>query len=182
MEKWKPLDGFFGLYEVSDKGRIKSVSKVGSKREFYLKQQVDKNGYMAVRLSKGNKKFQTTVHRAVAKAFVDNSERKPCVNHKDGDKKNNCAENLEWVTYSENTKHAWANGLIDRERGVAACRRNIEKARDKQRKAVMRSDGKIYRSIADAAASVGVDRSVVSRVLAGKKGKVTAGGYRWTYV
>lgn len=59
MEKWKPLDGFFGLYEVSDKWRIKSVSKVGSKREFFLKQQVDKNGYMAVRLSKGNKKFQT---------------------------------------------------------------------------------------------------------------------------
>ena len=65
------------------------------------------NGYKAIQVF--NKIYY--VHRLVGKAFIPNPERKPCINHKDGNKLNNCVDNLEWVTYSENNKHAYEKGL-----------------------------------------------------------------------
>ena len=76
----------------------------------------NRNQYRAVLLS--NKidgksvQRQEYIHRLVAEAFLPNPERKPCVNHKDGDKLNNNVDNLEWVTYSENITHAYAEGLL----------------------------------------------------------------------
>lgn len=74
-----------------------------------------------VRLSKGYKvcnlynqkgrEKTVKVHRLLAICFIPNPENKPCVNHKDGDRSNNNLSNLEWVTYSENTQHAWDTGL-----------------------------------------------------------------------
>lgn len=66
-------------------------------------------GYEKVNLSKNNKTYTEWVHRLVAITFIENKEGKPEVNHKDGNRKNNTVENLEWVTRSENQKHSFTH-------------------------------------------------------------------------
>lgn len=73
---------------------------------------IGENGYKYYRLSKDNKKKMFYAHRLVAEAFIENPNNLPVVNHKDGNKANNNVDNLEWVTYSENTNHAHKNNLI----------------------------------------------------------------------
>ena len=82
-----------------------------------LKQRLNRDGYSVVELWKENKKTVYTVHRFVAKAFIPNPDNRPCVNHKDGNKANNKVENLEWVTYSQNTIHAFELGLMKAKQG-----------------------------------------------------------------
>lgn len=181
-EIWVQLKDFEGLYEISNFGRIKSLPKKGSGKEFILKQAQDKCGYKKVRLSKDNKKYSILVHRAVAATFIPNLENKPQVNHKNGDKTNNNASNLEWVTNSENQKHAIHNNLVDNKKLIEHVNTIRKKSIEKTSVKIRRSDGVVYNSISEAANDVGVDRSVISRVLSGVKGKRTAGGYGWEYV
>lgn len=82
-----------------------------------LAQRLNRDGYSVVELWKENKKTVYAVHRFVAKAFIPNPENLPCVNHKDGNKANNKVENLEWVTYSQNTIHAFELGLMKAKQG-----------------------------------------------------------------
>jgi hypothetical protein len=111
-EIWKPILGYEGLYEISNKARVKSLSRIVSCRNKYesllpeklLKQGCTK-GYFHVSLAKNsiNKIFK--VHRLVAIAFISNPENKYTVNHKDLNSRNNFVENLEWNTSAENTHH-----------------------------------------------------------------------------
>ena len=102
---WKPIKGYEGLYEVSDKGQVRN-----SKGQLKTLKK-DKDGYYKVCLSKNSKKRPYFVHRLVAEAFIHNKDNKPVVNHIDGNKTNNRVANLEWVTRSENDKHAFRLGL-----------------------------------------------------------------------
>jgi uncharacterized protein YerC len=124
VETWKDIEGYEGLYQVSNLGRIKSFDKtimvkiknqnIVTKKGKILKPNNNNNsGYNKVTLSKEGTNKPFTIHRLVAKAFIDNPENKPFVNHKDGNKLNNCVSNLEWVSLKENTQHAFENGLCD---------------------------------------------------------------------
>lgn len=101
MEKWLPISNYEGLYEVSNHGRIK-----GLKTGRILKYNLLKAGYMSVALSKNGKVKRRTVHTIVAEAFVPNPNNLPVVDHKDDDKLNNLASNLQWVTKQYNTGKA----------------------------------------------------------------------------
>lgn len=118
-QMWKYIPGFEGQYMANENGMIKSVkrtitSKTGQKYtlpEKILKQNKNKNGYMLVQLSKNGKIKGIYVHRIVAILFIPNPNNLPTVNHKDGNKQNCNAENLEWTSYSQNNQHAYDTGL-----------------------------------------------------------------------
>lgn len=112
METWIDVKDYEGLYQVSNYGRIKSVAKLIFNGKIYffrdeliLKPRKLPNGYIQVSLCKNNKYKTFYAHRLVACAFLENKNNKPQVNHKNGNKSDNRAENLEWVTVSENIFH-----------------------------------------------------------------------------
>lgn len=124
---WKPILGYEGLYEVSDKGQVRSVDRVnhlGSKHKGrILRERTIPNGYVAVALTKEGKQTQYSIHRLVAIAFYgEPTDKDMQVNHKDGNKKNNVASNLEWVTRVENMRHAHDTGLMPRGKGSRGAR------------------------------------------------------------
>lgn len=105
---WKTIvvDNIITDYEVSDDGRVRNID---TKRE--LKKQFG-NGYWHCTIQINKHPKRCRIHRLVALAFIPNPDSKPFVNHKDGDRTNNSVENLEWVTPSENTRHAVEKGLF----------------------------------------------------------------------
>lgn len=121
-EIWKDVDGYEGLYKVSNLGRIKSFIGWNGRnfiqREKILnpcRQKGDRNYYRSVvNLTKNGNKKVWKVHQLVAKAFLPNPYNYPVINHKDGNPLNNCVENLEWCTYQHNIKHALENELCIR--------------------------------------------------------------------
>lgn len=104
---WKPIPGFEGLYDISDHGCVRNARNMN-----LLKLQNSGNGYYKVQLCRNGVVFREWVHRLVAKAFVPNPCNFRVVDHVDGNKKNNHANNLEWVTRKENTRRAFQMGMI----------------------------------------------------------------------
>lgn len=125
IEEWRDIEGYEGYYQVSSLGRIRSLDRLidfwnrwlGEKVKRIRKGRVMKpgsnpNGYKIATLNKEAKIKYYSVHRLVANAFIENIDNLPQINHKDCDKTNNCVNNLEWCTPSENLLHAHKNGLI----------------------------------------------------------------------
>lgn len=106
-EVWKDIEGYNGMYEVSNYGRVKS-----NYSDRILKQAIDNRGYYRCSLSKNDTLTTYKVHRLVAEYFVENPENKPEVNHKNGNKLDNRAVYIEWCTKSENMIHAVENRLV----------------------------------------------------------------------
>lgn len=115
IEEWRDIPGFEGEYQASTMGRIRSLDRIitrgASRRRGEYKTRLPgrilaecdgAQGYQVTNL--GKKQYR--VHRLVAKTFIQNPYGKKEVNHKDGNKKNNCVDNLEWCTGKENQAHA----------------------------------------------------------------------------
>lgn len=122
-ENWKDIQEFKGKYQISNLGRIKSISRKVSNgsgfrniEEKILTFKKGRNGYIHAILNNINQKARYA-HRLVAIAFIPNPKNKPYVNHINGIKDDNRVENLEWCTQSENLKHAYSNGFREPIRG-----------------------------------------------------------------
>lgn len=176
-EIWKPVVGYEGKYEVSNLGRVRSLSRVidmpsklGNIYPLHhngkvLKMRLNNKGYYYLRLC--GKMF--TVHRLVAKAFVSNPNGYSCVNHKDENPKNNKAENLEWCTFQYNLNYGTCRARIGKKCWVAVV------ATD--------GDGKEYyfSSMREAQEKTGVDYRNITNCCRNVKHRQTAGGYKWRY-
>lgn len=159
LEVWKDVIGYEGLYQVSNLGRVRSFYK---NKLTILSYRRAKAGYHTVCLHKNKKPLTQNIHRLIADAFIPNTECKKYVNHIDGDKGNNILSNLEWVTQSENMKHAYDIGLM----GTKKCK-CIE-------------TNEIFNSIREAEAKYNLNNSHITACCKGSR--KTHGGYHWEYV
>jgi hypothetical protein len=127
-EHWLPIKGFEEFYEISSHGRIWSkprTARLGTsirevKGKYLQGYPAAVTGYIQVGLWKYGRHLRQTVHRLVATHFIPNPKEWPQVNHKDGIKSNNHADNLEWCDGFYNHQHAVATGLQKAARGEAA--------------------------------------------------------------
>lgn len=126
MEEWKDIRGYENRYQVSSNGRVRSLDRttigkngiVFSYKGKVLKSKVSKTGgYEVVEIYNDGFREIARVHRLVAMEFIPNPLYYPIINHKDGNKLNNCVENLEWCTYKYNSNYSplrqghWKGGI-----------------------------------------------------------------------
>lgn len=178
-EIWKDVKGYEGLYQVSNKGRVKSFPRQGThSNKINILRQNTKNSkhYCHCILTKNGKPKTVSVHRLVAIAFIPNPQNKEQVNHIDGNKENNCVYNLEWCTNQENMDHSYKMGLRD---GILENLWEINKRKIKQFD-INGNFIKIWNSIKDAQNSLNICGQNIIKVC--KKERNTAGGYKWEYV
>lgn len=179
-EIWRPIEGFDGEYEVSNYGRVRTLNFFRRTKDgkWYpvkarILKQYNQKGYLHVNLARNGHYKRFRVHRLVACAFIPKIDGKTDVNHIDGNKQNNNAENLEWCTPSENIRHAFEHGLMhlsDPETRVRA-----------RRKPVIRDDGITFKSMTDMAKDIDRTTGTACRYLK-DKGKVAPNGHRYRYM
>lgn len=183
MEVWKEVKGFEGLYEVSNKGRVRSLDRMVRNREHdyhakgrILKLYTKSSGYVFVRLADNGKIKTLYVHRLIAEAFLLNPSNQSQINHKDENKANNLLENLEWCSASYNinygdrsmkvTRTKNKNGSIGAERQVVKYDLNDRFLEE-------------YASVKIAAENNGVFRSNIYKCCCGKYKQT--GGFKWKF-
>lgn len=166
MELWKNID-IATNYEVSNLGNIRNI-KSGQ----ILNPGISGNGYKQVSLKMNDTgKFKKQyVHRLVAQYWLDNPENKREVNHKNLDRTDNRAENLEWLTSSENQKHKFENSdYKTSNRPVVQMDLNDNIIA-------------IFDSVIAAARELNISRQGIDKVVHGTYGRITAGGYKWKFL
>lgn len=150
---WKEIENYPNYY-ISNTGLLKKVFKNGV--NLIKSSYVHNNKYKRINMSNKNGVKYFSLHRLVAAAFVENPLNKEDVNHIDGDKMNNHANNLEWVTRKENIKHSWELGL----------QQNMVDAHSKI--VVNYDNGVFYNSCTEAAKYYGISQTTLSQMLLGK--------------
>lgn len=171
-EIWKPIKGYEGYYEVSNLGLVRSVDRViiysnGAKHTYkghVLALNYTSGGYKHVHLSINQHRKTPLVHRLVAEAFVPNPEGKKEVNHKDEDKTNNRADNLEWCDGKYNVNYGTRNQRSSKPIVQLTLEGNYI--------------GQYY-GASEAQKKTGIGANNISAAL--NDAQYTAGGYCWVY-
>ena len=110
--EWRAVVGYEGVFEVSRCGKVRRIKTAKGAQLREKKLSLDTTGYLVTNLWYKNKGKKISVHRLVAMAWVE-GDHSLSVNHKDGIKTNNSADNLEWISLADNTKHQHRTGLVN---------------------------------------------------------------------
>lgn len=174
MSVWVVVSGYGRKYEVSRDGNVRNVVTGRT-----LVPSISKTGYLFVKMDRPDlPRKNALIHRLVAEAFIPNPQKKTQVNHRDGDKKNNCVENLEWVTPAENIRHSFAAlGKQPPMRGKTGelNRNSIPVHQYDLGGNYIRSWG----GVSDAARALNCNPAQILNQIAGRT--VTCHGYLWSY-
>lgn len=181
-EIWKPINGYEGLYEVSNMGRVKSLPKTveqyyGYKitNERMLKQSPDRKGYMMAWLYKNKKRKTMKVYRLVANAFIPNPESKPQIDHINAINTDNRACNLRWCTGKEN----FHNPISYRRNSESKFGRKNHNAKSVVQLSLDGIPIRIWDCINDVKRELGFHHSHISQCCSGKRN--VAYGFIWKY-
>lgn len=182
-EEWKPIKGFDG-YHISNFGRIWSDKQ----KKRFLKAHKDGCGYVWVRLYINAKQYSKLVHRLVAEAFIENPKGYKEINHKDEDKGNNHADNLEWCTRTYNILYGKAGK--ERYEKMRITQRYSRKGMrpveclDKETNTVIHRFVSVGEAVREMFGVTGRSpiRSNIAQCCQGKWHHKTVGGYKWRYV
>ena len=161
MEKYIVIPGFDN-YAVSNRGNLKNI-----KNGNILKLQTNKSGYNEYTLAQNGIKKNFKIHRLVGILFIPNEDKKPQINHIDGNKTNNNVNNLEWCTAKENDTHARETGLKNNNKPVEALDINT-------------GEVTVFYSIGEASSVLGINKGSIHKVLSGKYKKTN--GYIFNYL
>lgn len=171
---WKDIEGFEGLYKVSNMGEVLSC-----KKNIILKTKTGNSKYYYVSLFKGGVVKYQYIHRLVAQSFIPNPENKKEVNHKDGNRLDNRVFMLEWVTMTENQIHSWKHlgrvGTATGKFGAANCRSKSINQLSDSGKVV-----EVFGGLSEVSRKTGIEFKNISACALGKRKH--AGGYSWAYV
>ena len=178
-EEWRDIEGYEGLYQVSNLGRVRSLDRHIRKgnRPYCIKGRILKNlkgAYCYVNLHNEDgiaKKYK--VHRLVADVFVSNPCNLPQVNHKNENKMDNRAINLEWVTAQQNCNHGTRNQRMSEALKIQPRCKEVEQL------TIDYQHINTFPSIKGAARLTGIDHTCISLCCRGKT--KSAGGYRWKF-
>ena len=186
-EIWKDIDGYEGYYQISNRGRVKSLTRKTKYQNTTRKLKekiksafISTTGYERVELSRDNSNKKYNVHRLVATAFIPKIEGKEFVNHINGIKTDNRVENLEWCSCSENELHAYRIGLA---KNSEKQRKAVSKyAKENRVKPIIQLgiDGsfiKEWKSAIEASEKLKIGNKTISNCVTGRS--KTAGGYKW---
>lgn len=122
IEVWKDVQGYEGLYQISNLGRVKSLYK----NTKILMPRLNNRGYQYVMLFKDKKYKHFLVHRLVAQTFIPNPDKLPQVNHIDENKENNCVSNLEWCTNIYNNLYRGKAKRVGIKEGICVAQYNLK--------------------------------------------------------
>lgn len=181
-EIWKDIQGFEGLYQISNNGRVKSLERLVNNKngkrivkEKVLKNQINSKGYYSVVLRKQNKNITKEIHRMVAIAYINNDKNYSYVNHIDGNKKNNKISNLEWCDCQHNIREAYRLGL-NHYTNLTNFKNLPKKVLQYDKNNSLLSE---FNSIREASRITQVCYNSISLNCRGKQNK--AGGYTWKF-
>lgn len=172
FEEWRDVKGYEGLYQVSNLGRIKSLSNKSNHKETKILSLSKVQGYMHVALYKNSKQKIYKVHRLVAMAFLNNPLNLPQVNHINGKKDDNTISNLEWISAKDNARHAHRIGLAHAQKGAENNRSKKVIQMSMDNKPIV-----IFYGMREAERVTGIGHSYISLCCRGKM--KSAGGYKW---
>lgn len=176
-EIFKDIEGYEGLYQISNLGNVKSLNYHRTGKERILKPAKKDNGYLFIGLHKNRNIKYFLIHRLVASSFLPNPNKLKEINHINENKIDNRVENLEWINHKDNMKYG---------------NRSVKELETKNKNSSINAEKPIiqlskygieigrYKSINEAERQTGINQSSIGRCCKGKYN--SAGGYIWKYL